>query len=126
MTDLASIDLDDRGDGIRVARITGDIDLSNVAAVSAALLDAMSHQAGGLVVDCTGLRFIDSSGVEALLRVERSLSARRQRLAVVIPPEAPTRRALELSGAESPLSLHATVDEAIAALGTEPGQEPAA
>jgi anti-anti-sigma factor len=127
MTDLATIDVDDQGEGILIARISGDLDLSNLAAVQGALLDAMSNQAEALVADLAGVTFIDSSGVEMLFRLQQSLSVRQQRLAVAIPAEAPTRRALELSGAGGEVALYATVAEAIVAL-TAPGrgQEPAA
>jgi hypothetical protein len=51
---------------------------------------------------------------------------RQQRFAVAIPVDAPTRRALELSGADEDLVLAPTVDDAFAALGEQRGQEPAA
>ena len=126
MSDLATIDVSGPGDGIVVARITGDLDLSNLHAVHAALVDAMPNDAHALVVDLAGVNFLDSSGVETLLRMQRSLSVRQQRFAVAIPAEAPIRRALELSGAGADLALHPSVDAAIEALGADPGEVPAA
>jgi anti-sigma B factor antagonist len=126
VTDLASIDVGDSGDGIAIARIAGDLDLSNLAAIRAALVDAMPNDALALVVDLTEVNFLDSSGVEMLLRLRQSLAVRQQRLAVAIPPGAPIRRALELSGAGEELALHGSVDEAIAALQAPAGEEPAA
>jgi anti-anti-sigma factor len=126
MTDLASLDVLDSGDGLVIARIIGDLDLSNLHTVQAALVDAMPNEAHALVVDLTGVNFLDSSGVETLFRLQQSLAVRQQRFAVAIPVDAPTRRALELSGADEDLVLAPTVDDAFAALGEQRGQEPAA
>jgi anti-anti-sigma factor len=127
VTDLATIDVHGSGDGVLVARITGDLDLSNLPAVHAALIDAMPNDAHALVVDLTAVTFLDSSGVETLFRLQRSLAVRQQRFAVVVPADAPIRRALELSGAGADLALMPSVDAALEALrDAPPGQEPAA
>jgi anti-sigma B factor antagonist len=127
MTDLANVDVHEPDHGIVVARIAGDLDLSNLHAVQAALTDALPNDALGLVVDLTPVNFIDSSGVETLFRLQRGLSIRRQRFAVALPPEARTRRALELGRAGGELVLRPTVAEAVEALRTQPsGEEPAA
>ena len=116
MSDLARIDVADAGDGVLVARVLGDLDLSNLHAVHTALVDATPNDAVGLVVDLSGVQFLDSSGVEALFRLQRSLSIRQQRFAVAIPPEATIRRALELSGAAGEMALCPSVDAALGAV----------
>jgi anti-anti-sigma factor len=126
VSDLAAVDVFDSGHGIVIARITGDLDLSNLHGVHGALVDAMPNDAHALVVDLTGVRFLDSSGVETMFRLHRSLATRQQRFAVVIPVDAPPRRAIELSGADEELALHGTVEEAVAAIRAQPGEEPAA
>ena len=123
MSDLANIDIADGGDGIVLARIVGDLDLSNLHAVHAAVLDSMPNEAVGLVVDLSGVTFLDSSGVETLYRLQRSLGVRQQRFAVAVPPEAPIRRALELSGAHGEFALCASVPEAIDAVHAEPDHD---
>ena len=120
MSDLARIDVADAGDGVLVARLVGDLDLSNLHAVHTALVDATPNDAGGLVVDLSGVKFLDSSGVETLFRLQRSLAIRQQRFAVAIPPEATIRRALELSGAPGEMALCPSVDAALAMLRAAP------
>jgi anti-anti-sigma factor len=120
MTDLANIDIRDGGEGVVLAHVTGDLDLSNLHAVHTALLDAMPNDAYGLVVDLSGVTFLDSSGVETLFRLQRSLDVRQQRFAVVIPPQATIRRALELSGAQGELALCGSTDDALAVLRAAP------
>jgi anti-anti-sigma factor len=113
MSDLARIEVSAARDGHLVARVTGDLDLSNLHAVHTALLDATPNDALGLVVDLVGVEFLDSSGVETLFRLQRSLAIRQQRFAVAIAPEAKVRRALELSGAASEMALCPSVDAAL-------------
>jgi anti-anti-sigma factor len=120
MSDLARIEVKDPGDGTLVARLTGDLDLSNLHAVHTALLDATPNDALALVVDLAGVQFLDSSGVETLFRLQRSLAIRQQRFAVAIPPEATIRRALELSGAAGEMALCPSVDAALAMLRAAP------
>ena len=120
MSDLARIEMTDPGDGFLIAQLSGDLDLSNLYAVHTALLDATPNDALGLVVDLAGIRFLDSSGVETLFRLQRALGVRQQRFAVAIPPEATIRRALELSGAPGEMALCPSVDAAVAMLRAAP------
>jgi anti-anti-sigma factor len=120
VSDLARIDVADAGDGVLVARVIGDLDLSNLHAVHTALVDATPNDAIGLVVDLSGVQFLDSSGVETLFRLQRSLAIRQQRFAVAIPPEATIRRALELSGAAGEMALCPSADAALGAVRAAP------
>jgi anti-anti-sigma factor len=119
MSDLARIEVTEAGGGVLVARVTGDLDLSNLHAVHTALVDATPNDAFGLVVDLAGVHFLDSSGVETLFRLQRSLGVRQQRFAVAIPPHATIRRALELSGAMGEIALCPTVEAATAVVRAE-------
>ena len=103
--------------------MAGDLDLSNLHAVHIALLDATPNAALGLVIDLSGVVFLDSAGVETLFRLQRSLAIRQQRFAVAIPPDAMIRRALELSGALSEMTLCPSVEAALAALRAAAGRD---
>lgn len=123
MSDLARLDVSSAGEALLVARLTGELDVSNLHAVHTAILDAMPNDALGIVVDLSGVRFLDSAGVETLFRLQRSLAVRQQRLAVAIPPEATVRRALELSGAAGEMTLCPSVDAALESLRAAPGHD---
>jgi len=123
MSDLANIDISDSGDGVIVAHVQGDLDLSNLHAVHTALMDAVPNDAFGLVVDLTAVEFLDSSGVETLFRLQRALQVRQHRFAVAIPDGAPIRRALEISGAMGELLLCPGVPEALDGLRAPPEQD---
>ena len=70
-----------------------------------------------LLLDLTGLEFLDSSGVHMLYDMSDRLATRQQQFAVVLEAEAPPRRAIELSGVEPAAWLHADLTSALAALG---------
>jgi anti-anti-sigma factor len=81
-----------------VARITGDIDLSNVEEWTATLEAAVPNHALGLVVDLSGVTYLDSTGIRLLFRLARRLRDRQQTLHLVVPDGARIVRILELSG----------------------------
>lgn len=116
MSDLASVRIRERGT-IVIAAIEGEIDVSNRAATSAQLLDALANTATGLLLDLSELEFMDSSGVHMLYELADRLGTRQQRFAVVLPPKRPPRRAIELSGIEPSSWLHADTASALGALG---------
>ncbi len=114
--ELATLRLRERGD-IVMAVVEGEIDLSNAPGLKGDLTAAVPNSAHGLLLDLTGLEFLDSSGVHMLYDVADRLATRQQRLAVVLEPDAPPRRAIELSGVEPAAWLHADQPSALAALG---------
>jgi anti-sigma B factor antagonist len=72
-------------------------------------LDGLVGGGGAVVVDLTGLAFIDSSGIHALLR------PRPQATIVLVCPPGNVRRVLEVTKLENVLPLHDTLDDALAA-----------
>ena len=81
-----------------VARLDGEVDLSNVDGVAGALEAAVSNAAFGLVLDLTGVSYLDSTGLRLLFRLARRLRDRQQALRLVVPVGALIWRVLELSG----------------------------
>jgi anti-sigma B factor antagonist len=55
-----------RADGVVVLSATGEIDMSNAAVFTSALSDARRTAAGPLVLDLTGVEYIDSAGLAAV------------------------------------------------------------
>ena len=114
--ELATLRVRERG-GIVMAVVEGEIDLSNAPGLLSELTSAVPNSAHGLLLDLTGLVFLDSSGVHMLYDVADRLATRQQRFAVVLEAEAPPRRAIELSGVEPAAWLHADQSSALAAIG---------
>ena len=115
MTRLAEIEIDETGD-VHVARLEGELDLSNVVDLGDALASAVPEEALGLVVDMAGIRHIDSAGVRMLFDVRRRLRQRRQGFALAVPANARIRDVLELAAVGDTVPLLADVDAALEAV----------
>jgi anti-anti-sigma factor len=110
---LVGLDIEERGEVV-IARVTGELDIAEAAATGAAITRAIPTSAHGVVVDFGALEFIDSSGIAMLFQLVRHVSARRQLLAVVVRPDSPVRRVLEIVEFASAAPVHAELDAAVA------------
>jgi anti-anti-sigma factor len=77
-----------------LVRLTGEHDLSTVAALSTTLSRAINH-GGNLAVDMRKVTFLDASTVGVLVQTQRLLH-RRSRSLTVHSPSTCTRRILEI------------------------------
>ena len=109
------VDITVHGDVV-IARLSGEVDLANTPAVSAAVLEAVPNDAIGVIIDLADVRYIDSVGIRMLFTFVRSLHASRQGMAVAVPPESPVRNLLKITHLDEATELRDTVDEAIVAL----------
>jgi anti-sigma B factor antagonist len=110
LTELSRVDFS--GDDVIVARLTGEIDLSNAADVGESLAGAVPNTALGLVIDLSGTSYLDSSGVHLLFDLGERLQRRQQQLRVVVPEGGPIRRVLRIVELDSSVPIVASVDEA--------------
>jgi anti-anti-sigma factor len=101
--------------GTRGLALHGELDLTATPRIEEQIQSALLDGAGAFVLDLSGLRFMDSSGVNALLRA-RSLLGREDRPLVVVCPPGPVRRVLDLIGVVDVLAPFASRAEASAAL----------
>jgi anti-anti-sigma factor len=79
-----------------VAHLNGAIDVANAAVVEAELSDAVPNTASGLIIDLSGVSFMDSSGLRILFVIDEALRSRRQDLRLVIDEGSNLSRTLEL------------------------------
>jgi anti-anti-sigma factor len=101
-------------DSMVIARLTGEIDLSNAQGVGQAIARGITHEALGLVLDLTGLDFLDSAGVQLIYQLRRDLRARGQDLILAISDDSAPADTLRLAGISSQLRIRKTVEEALA------------
>src|SRR5439155_3687943 len=111
MTELSKVEFS--GDDVIVARITGEIDLSNAGDVSETLSSAVPNTALGLVIDLTATSYLDSSGVHLLFDLAERLQRRQQQLRVVVPQGGPIRRVLRIVELALTVPVVTTVGEAV-------------
>lgn len=116
MEELAQIQIDEMPQAV-VARVTGEVDISNVGVAKRRITDAVASSSPGLVVDLSGTTYLDSSGVYLLFELARALEGRGQHLCVVAPAETPSTRVLVITGFDRIVPVTATVDEAVARVG---------
>jgi anti-anti-sigma factor len=103
-------------DGIIIVHVHGDIDVSNVSVLTAAL-SVGRDEPRGVVIDLSAARFFDSSGLRAVFQIGTTLHARGGKLALAVPPAAPLRRLLEISGAEAIADIEESVEAAVDRVG---------
>ena len=103
----------DRRDGSIVARLSGEVDMSNAAYVRDQLIASIPNDALALVVDITACRYLDSAAIEVLFDVSRRLGRRRQELRLVMPPDSPLRRVIELTEVHTAAPVYESLDEAL-------------
>ena len=100
-------------DGYPVVTVSGEIDLYTAPRFSEALADAV-RTANVLVVDLSGISYIDSAGLSVLLLTHKRLSARGASLYVVSPPSNPgVRRVMEVTRLDSLISIRPTLDDVL-------------
>lgn len=104
--------IDRRNDAV-VVRLVGELDLYNAPEVRTALLDLCAEQPERLVVDLAEVDFVDSTALGVLIEARTKLANRGSFL--LASPGLETHRALTISGLDKHLSVHETVDSALAA-----------
>ena len=112
MTAPAEIVLD-RRDGNVVARLTGEVDMSNASYVRDQLLASVPNEAVALVLDISDTRYLDSAAIEVLFEVSRRLARRRQELRLVMPPDSPLRRVIELTEVHTAAPVYQSLEDAL-------------
>lgn len=80
--------------GLTVATVEGEIDISNSIELETELSHAVPNDARGLVLDLSGVTFIDSSGIRTLFGLAARLGGHQQLLHLVLPEDSPLRRTL--------------------------------
>ena len=100
------------GDSV-VVHLAGELDLYNAHAVREALIGCTEESPDRLVVDLSGVNFIDSTALGVLIEARTRMSNRRSFL--LAAPGLETRRALEISGLDKHFNVHESLDEALGA-----------
>ena len=78
------------------AHVTGPLDLSAICPFKERLQQLLDTGCRSLILDLSGVHFVDSEGVRALLFLRDQAEQRHARLRVVVPPNSPVERTLRL------------------------------
>jgi anti-sigma B factor antagonist len=96
-----------------VVRLVGELDLYNAPTLRDALGEVCNVGPARVIVDLSAVEFIDSTALGALIEARTKLPNRNG--FILAAPRLETRRALEISGLDRHFSIHASVNEALAA-----------
>lgn len=99
------------GHSYTVVALAGECDVYTYDQLRGALEAEVAGEAGLLVVDLSGLGFMDSTGVQVLLDIRAMMSERGGRL-VLVSPQATVARVLNLVGADQLIPVYDTFEEA--------------
>jgi anti-sigma B factor antagonist len=86
-------------DGSATVRLRGELDLAEVATLQAELDRLCSNGLSALTVDLSGLDFVDSTGLHALLRLRGRCESQQVSLQLVPGPPA-VQRLFRLTGTD--------------------------
>ena len=101
-------------DGIHVCSVTGEVDYSVKDQFESGLKSAVDGVHSPLVIDLTGVRYMDSTGLNALARAKAAMTARKDELYIVLP-QPHLQKVFEIVGFDRIFHLHQTLEEAVAA-----------
>jgi anti-anti-sigma factor len=100
-------------DGVPIAHVNEDVDAANATAIQQRLADAIGPDVLSLVVDLSDTRYLDSAGIDMLLRLGDRLDNRRAKLILVIPDASQLRRLATIVGLSEAVAIHPSLPDAL-------------
>jgi anti-sigma B factor antagonist len=83
--------------GTPVVSVMGEVDLATAPALERTLRGVAENRTGEVIVDLSGCRFLDSSGLRALIATRSRLERSKRPLALVLP-NASVLRIFQITG----------------------------
>jgi anti-sigma B factor antagonist len=116
MTAPFRVEIQDLDGNVRVASVTGELDMAAVPKLEQTLSPVVEEGLGSLLIDLSDCEFMDSSGLASLVAARERLTATDGREFAVCCPDSQVRRLLQITGLDEAMSLTDSRDEALAAL----------
>ncbi|HEV2358962.1 MAG TPA: STAS domain-containing protein [bacterium] len=101
--------------GVACVALTGELDLATVSTLSGQM-NAVAETEDHLILDLGELRYIDSTGIKAMLDAHRAFARRGRRLALAAV-SAMVLKILRVVGVDKMIPIFPTVDAALRDLG---------
>ena len=102
---------------LAVVTVGGEVDLDTASQLGDHALDAVRDVSPHVLLDLTGVTFMDSTGLKVLLSIQRRAVLAGGSFGVAGPSRS-VRKILALTGLDQTFALHDTVEDATAARGT--------
>jgi anti-anti-sigma factor len=97
---------------VPVVAPTGALDLTGARGLGSRLAE-LAGTSGGAVLDLSGVEVIDSIGLGVVLKAASRFHRQGKRLVLVVEPESPVDRLLELAGTRGRLAVAASRHDAV-------------
>jgi anti-sigma B factor antagonist len=102
-------------DAVAGVAVRGEVELATAPELTAALDEGIRRSGGLFVIDLSMVDFLDSSGIQCLIRA-RALLGRDDRAVALICPPGNVRRVLEIAAVAELFPVYASRDELARAL----------
>jgi anti-anti-sigma factor len=122
---LADVQFEDHA-GSPVARIRGEVDMSNVGELSLTLQNSVGQGAAGMVVDFSQTLYLDSAGLHFIFDLAKRLRDRGQRLYLVVPSDSLMSSVLAIVNVDSMAPRCETLEDALQRLDAHASDIPSA
>lgn len=102
-----------RAAGVPIAELRGELDLSNIGRMATEIRGMIGNADPGLVLDLTGVTYLDSSALRLFFELDAQLRARHQEFHLVVPGRAYIRNILRISRLDEQVSVHDALAQAV-------------
>jgi anti-sigma B factor antagonist len=117
MCQSASVELDvstTQQDGHAVVAATGEVDLFTAPILDSELTQVVSDGAASVVVDLSGVEFLDSTGLSVIVKALKRIREAGGSLSVVVASER-VAKVFRITGLDQILPVHPSLAEALEA-----------
>lgn len=111
--ELLKVTQKDLGDGLYMVSAEGSLDLASEHRLRLQTAELITNGHIHIILDLAGIRYIDSTGLVAVVGTLRRVRERNGSLGIVVQKKS-VMRVFELTGINQLIEISATTDEAIA------------
>ena len=108
-----SVQIEEAPNGVSIVVLTGELDVATISKVEGPLLEQV-QQRPAVLIDLSGLNFIDSSGIGALIQAKRIGNGAS--IGVLIAPGSQVERVFGIAAVGEALALYSDRQSALEAL----------
>jgi len=111
--DALSVEIkSEHGGNAIIYRLRGSLDIATAPSLRAALLEAADDGKHDIIVDCSQLEFLDSTGLGALIGAHRRALEHGGNVRLIVN-EGPIQRLLTITGLMTVLAVYGSVEAAL-------------
>lgn len=111
--DALSVEIKSENNGdAMVYKLRGSLDMATAPSVRAALVEAADEGKHDIIVDCSMLEYLDSTGLGALIGAHKRASEHGGRLRIIVN-DGPIQRLFSITGLMTVLSVYNSIEAAL-------------